>query len=72
MNKRNYSSNKQTDLPMSEQEFEEEAGAAMYAVQCSNDNAIQRVDKHFFHEVFNPGLRPRWLKSAHRMRVSVQ
>lgn len=57
---------------MSEQEFEEEAGAAMYAVQCSNDNAIQRVDKHFFHEVFNPGLRPRWLKSAHRMRVSVQ
>ena len=48
---------------MSEQEFEEEAGAAMYAVQCSNDNAIQGVDKHFFHKVLNPGLRPRWLKS---------
>lgn len=26
---------------MSEQEFEEEAGAAMYAVHCSNYNAIQ-------------------------------
>lgn len=57
---------------MSEQEPEEEAGVAMYAVQCSSYNAIQGVAEHFFHKVCNPGLRPRWLKSARGTGVNAE
>lgn len=38
--RRNCSSDKQIDLPMSEQEFEEEAKVAKYSVQCSSYYAI--------------------------------